>query len=265
MSKGFGFLRFFLFLFFFLVSCDYSSQLHKEIIRAQGFVTDQKFGEAIEIYQRILKGSIPDNVRAKILYQLGNIYSIHLGKIKKSVEFYEKVKVVTSDIDWLLRIEERLGDVNFNYLNDYKKASENYLRLVNYYPLLENREKFQFRLGHAYLELKDFNKSITIFREIANNPKHAYYHSSFYYLAKNYFNQKNWASCVENLKKYLKTETRQEKIVDAKFFLGNVYETMESLEEAYDVYYSLLGEYPNTAVLKNRLKSLYTRRILRRR
>ena len=47
--------------------------------------------------------------------------------------------------------------------------------------------------------------------------------------------------------------------------MGNAYETMEELKKAYNIYYSILGEYPNNDVIKNRLNSLYKRRIARKR
>ena len=47
--------------------------------------------------------------------------------------------------------------------------------------------------------------------------------------------------------------------------MANAYETMERLKKAYDLYYSLLGKYPNTEVIKNRLNAIYERKIARKR
>ena len=65
--------------------------------------------------------------------------------------------------------------------------------------------------------------------------------------------------------KYISLEKRRDNIVQTKFLMGNAYETMEELKKAYNIYYSILGEYPNNDVIKNRLNSLYKRRIARKR
>ena len=54
-------------------------------------------------------------------------------------------------------------------------------------------------------------------------------------------------------------------LVDALILMANAYETMENLKNAYNLYYSLLGEYPNTQVLQNRLSSIYERQVARKR
>ena len=64
---------------------------------------------------------------------------------------------------------------------------------------------------------------------------------------------------------YLKYEKNKDRIIEAKFMIANSYETKESLKEAYDIYYSILPEYPNPEVIKGRLKSLFTRRQARKR
>ena len=47
--------------------------------------------------------------------------------------------------------------------------------------------------------------------------------------------------------------------------MANSYESLENLKSAYNIYYSILGEYPNTEVIQNRLKGIYNRRIARKR
>ena len=47
--------------------------------------------------------------------------------------------------------------------------------------------------------------------------------------------------------------------------MANAYETMERLKEAYNIYYSIVGEYPNNEVIKARLNSIYERKVARKR
>ena len=89
--------------------------------------------------------------------------------------------------------------------------------------------------------------------------------NSFYYLGLIHFHQKLWKRSLVYLKEYSKRETKKESIVQAKFLMANIYESREELKTAYDLYYSILGKYPNTQVVQNRLNSIYSRRIARKR
>ena len=79
------------------------------------------------------------------------------------------------------------------------------------------------------------------------------------------FKKKQWKIAINYWNKYIKKEKRQDNIVRTKFLMANAYETIENLEKAYNIYYSILGEYPNTKVIKNRLNAIYERKIARRR
>ena len=70
---------------------------------------------------------------------------------------------------------------------------------------------------------------------------------------------------IDNWFEYLKREKQKNKIVQVKFLIANAYESDEQLKNAYNIYYSLLGDYPNQEVLKSRLKSIYERRVARKR
>ena len=76
---------------------------------------------------------------------------------------------------------------------------------------------------------------------------------------------KDWNKSITYMKEYIKREKRKDKVVRAKFLLANSYEVIEKLKTAYNIYYSILGEYPNTQVIQDRLKSVYERRVARRR
>jgi tetratricopeptide (TPR) repeat protein len=120
----------------------------------------------------------------------------------------------------------------------------------------------------SHLRNGGYGKSFEIFKKISDDNTHEFFVQSFFQLGINQFEQKKWDKAIEYWKEYIKREdprTNKSKIVEAKFLIANTYETTEKLREAYDIYYSLQGEYPNNEVIKNRLQSIYQRRINRKR
>ena len=59
-------------------------------------------------------------------FQLGELNSIYAGNYKKAVKYYSEVKTLTEEPLWLIKIEEKLAEINFTYLKNYTEALKNY-------------------------------------------------------------------------------------------------------------------------------------------
>ena len=248
-----------------LISCDFTPPINRKIIDAQNYISDQKYNQAAYLYEDILKSNPSSELRLKICYQLGELYSIYLGQYKKAVSNYEEVKNLTEDPLWLIKIEEKLADINFTYLKNYREAIKNYTRLSEFVPKLKKHDFFQFQIAISYYKLNEREKAIATISTIQLDQNNEYFIRSFYYLGLIYYEKKDYNKALFVWSEYLKRETKKENIVQAKFLVANVYEATENLKMAYDIYYSIANDYPNTQVIQNRLSTLYARRVARHR
>jgi TolA-binding protein len=113
--------------------------------------------------------------------------------------------------------------------------------------------------------MNDYEKAREHLQKFVDQPSSAFHTEAFNQLGLVEFYSKNWDKAVEFWMEYLKRETQKDKIVKAKFMIANAYESNEKLKEAYNIYYSLLPSYPNPEVLRARLRSIYARRVARKR
>ena len=247
------------------ISCDFTPPINRKIIDAQNYITVQKYNKAAFLYEDILKSNPGPDLRLKICYQLGELYSIYLGEYKKSVYYYNEVKDLTEDPLWLIKTEEKLAEINYSYRKNYKDAIKNYTKLSEFTPKLKKYDYFQLQIALAYYYLNDSENAIKQLTKIQTDPNHEFFIRSFYYLGLIYFEKKDYNKALFVWSEYLKRETKKEYIVQAKFLVANIYESTENLKMAYDIYYSIAGDYPNPDVIQNRLTALYERRVSRRR
>lgn len=254
-------------LSFLATSCflDFTPQIHKETLEAQRLVLEQRYQDAIVIYERILKENPENSIKVKIYYQLGDLFSINLSKNKKAIDYYLKIRKVTGDPLWLVKSEERIGEVSFRYLKDFEQSIKSYQKLSSFKPRLKNYDFYEYRLAQSYLYGKDYPKAKEHLERISKIPGHKYRLRSIYQLGHLHFEKKEWREAIKKWNEYIKKETRRDNIVQTKFLLANTYETLEELKMAYNLYYSILGEYPNTEVVQSRLESIYERRVARKR
>lgn len=248
-----------------LTSCDFTPPVNRRIIDAQNYISKGDYAKSAYLYEDILKSHPTTELRLKICYQLGELYSIYLGKYTKAVYYYNEVKQLTEDPLWLIKTEEKLAEINFNYIKNYKEAISNYTRLSQFTPKLQNFDFFELQIAISNYHLGDKKEAIDQLSKIQSDPNHQYFIRSFYYLGLIYFEEKELNKALFTWQEYLKRETKKEYIVQAKFMVANAYESTENLKMAYDIYYSIVNDYPNPEVIQSRLNSLYNRRISRRR
>jgi tetratricopeptide (TPR) repeat protein len=126
-------------------------------------------------------------------------------------------------------------------------------------------ESDSFRHAQTYKNLSQYDDAIDAFMEIKKDIQHQYYVDSFHEIGLCYFYKKDWKKAIKYWKDFLVRSKEREKIISTKFLMANAYETNEELKKAYNIYYSILNDYPNPSVIKNRLESLYARRVARKR
>jgi tetratricopeptide (TPR) repeat protein len=249
----------------FFFSCDFTPRLHKKILEAQEYIKRQKYSKAIAGYQEILKNNPPNDIKVKINYQLGELFSINLGKNREALKYYDDIKNLTESPIWLVKSEERIAEISFTYLKDYKLSEKSYKLLINFTPRLENFDFYQFRLAQTYIKANRYTEALKELLAIQAVKSHKFYIESYFQIGLLNFQKKENEEAIKNWKEYLRRETRKAQLVQTKFLMANAYESMEKLKQAYNLYYSILGEYPNTEVIQNRLNSIFQRRVSRKR
>lgn len=248
-----------------LCSCDFTPRLSKDILTAQEYIQSREYQKAAARYEDILKESLAQDIRLKINYQLAELYSTYLNDQPKALKYYSIIKKEADDPLWMVKAEEKIADINFFYLNNYAVAIDSYLRLTQFEPRLNRYDFYRYRLGLSYLNTNKFAEAIDVFEKIQKDVNGEYYAKTYYYIGLVYYQQKEWIKAIAFWREYLKLEKQLDQIVNAKFFMANAYEMLEELKIAYDIYYSIVSQYPYPEVIQNRLNSIYKRRLARKR
>lgn len=254
-----------LILLFAVLGCDFTSGLNQDILSAQKYVDNQQFEKAVELYERILKKNPSKLIKTKINYQLAEIYYLYLDEQVKALKYYQFIVDNVDEPLWQVKSLEKIADINFSFAKNYSESIRAYEILMKVRPRLESFDYYFFRVGEAYFEMGQYTKAREVFNQVLSQPANPFHVEAFYQMGLIDFYNQNWDKAVEFWHEYLKRERKKEQIVKVKFLIANAYESSEKLKEAYNIYYSLLPSYPNPDVLRARLKSLYARRVARKR
>jgi tetratricopeptide (TPR) repeat protein len=254
-----------LLIFLFILGCDFTSGLNQDILSAQKYVDNQQFDKAVELYERILVKNPSKVIKTKINYQLAEIYYLYLDQQVRALKYYQFIVDNVDDPLWQVKALEKIADINFSFARNFGESIRAYQMLMQVKPRLSNYDYYFLRVGESYFEMGRYDKAREIFNQLINNPANPYHVEAYNQMALIEFYVKNWDKAIDYWMEYLKREKRKDQIVKVKFLIANAYESNEKLKEAYNIYYSLLSTYPNPDVLRARLKSLYARRVARKR
>ena len=158
-----------------------------------------------------------------------------------------------------------MGLISFENLKDFETSQFAYKKLKNFIPKLEKQSFYELRYALTYFHQERYTKSSKLLKKYILSKNNEYVLSAYYHLGLINFYKKKWDTAISYWFEYLKLEKNPNKIVQAKFMIANAYESNEKLKKAYNIYYSILGSYPNPKVIKSRLNSLYKRRVARKR
>lgn len=245
--------------------CNFTPTRLNEIEAAQELILQHRYKEAIASYETLLNKTLPREVRVKVYYQLGDLYSIYLSKNEKAIEYYTKAKDSTGDILWTLKTYERIAEIQFSFLKNYEESLLNYSRLTAFLPKLQRNDFYQYRQALSAFRLGKMDLAGEIFRDILMDKQHKYNVISMYYIGLIHFQKEEWKSAVVAWQKYIKNEIPDESVVQTKFLIANAYETMEELKKAYNIYRTIRGKYSNNDIVESKLRAIYDRRIARKR
>ena len=245
--------------------CGFTSGSFKDILEAQEYINERKYEKAVELYKKILLKNPSRNIEVKVSYQLGEINSLYLNQYTEAIKYYKNVIRITDKPLWQTKSLERMGLISFENLKDFDTARFAYQKLKDFIPKLEKQSFYKLRYALTFFHQEKYTKAQNLLKKFIVEDNSQYSLSAYYHIGLINFYKKNWDTAISYWFEYLKREKNKDKIVQVKFMIANAYESSEKLKEAYNIYYSIVGSYPNPKVIKSRLNSLYQRRVARKR
>lgn len=248
-----------------LLGCDFTQPIYKNIIEAQENIRIGRYDRAIKIYEEIIESNPSIDIKVKMFYQLGDLYSKNLINNTKSLKYYQLVIKNSDDPLWLVKAQERIAEISFSFNKDYSLSIDSYKSLTKFLPKLEKFDLYQYRLAKSLYLSGDIKSALVEYKSIKKSRSSSFYTHAHFDEALIYFHLKKWKKTIDLLEDYINLEPKRDKIIEAKYILANCFEMIEDLKKAYNIYYSILGKYPNTKIINNRLNSIYERRVARKR
>jgi len=252
-----------LFLFFGLVTGQFSPKSYQKIIEAQELILQQKYDKALITYEKILQKKIPSEIKTRILIQQSELLSIFLNRPKEAVESILQAKQeAPEDLPLQLSLDSKLAELYFGVLKDYQKSYVIYKKMSQIIPKIENYDFYRYRsLLSLFFQSKYSLAKEETEKVLKESPDFSFYKECILLLGKIFFYQEDYEQSLKYFAQFLSFEgIAQRQLAETKFLMANAYESLGKLKNAYKFYESTLKHYPNIEVVKQRLNSVFQRK-----
>jgi tetratricopeptide (TPR) repeat protein len=242
-------------------SCSFSVSVEKKLFLAQQHIQKQEFKKAVSLFKSVLKmPNIEEKLMAKIYYQLGEISLVHDLDSNKAIHYLTKSQIYDQNPMWLVKVEEKIAEIAYFYRKDYVSSASSYEKLSQFQPRLEKAPDYEWLHAMSLFKIPEYVSAEQQLLKISKM-RNQFSSQSLFYLGMIYLGQKNYPKAIFFWNEAIQLDLRKDLQIEAKFLMANAYESMEKLRNAYNIYQSLLNEYPNPDVIKKRLDAIYQRRV----
>lgn len=241
-----------------------SNRTDHRILQAQELIIRGEQEKAASLLNELLLTNLLPAVKEKIFFQLVDLQLLHLRKPEIALKILDNTQLYElqgPDIE--IKINHYRAQIYDIHLQDCRQAIPYYQQLSNYLPRLAEIDYYQFSLAKCFKTLERWNEAIALFKKMSLDPHQPFQKKASMQLVLSYYLTRQLPQALEQVKQYLELETDLEQLIYANYLKANILEDLEQLEEAYKIYASLLYQYPNQELVKQRMNRIYERRLNR--
>ncbi|MBI4212474.1 MAG: tetratricopeptide repeat protein [Deltaproteobacteria bacterium] len=155
-------------ILFLLGSCVHRDP-QKELASIANLVGAGRFEEAIHAYKLLADRTDAPELKAKILWQLGELAE-NVLRDDEALQAYEKVTQLAPESD-LARVGRERSAELLGKRGDVERMIEEYTRLAKYYAAHPSAPWYRLRIGEGFLMAKDYAQARLEFENLAASTK----------------------------------------------------------------------------------------------
>ncbi len=201
-------------LSFILAGCKFNIQ-DIEYNKAENALEEKKYSEALNHYEKAIKIKPKSPTALNAARKGARVALLETNDFLKAVDLYNHLMLYSPNESERIESQKKLASIYFEKLSDYPNAIKEYSRLL--------------LLPHSSQENLDFR----------------------FILAKAYFYLNNFYQADIEMKNLLSLVKKKAKRFEYLAFQGNIFLTTKKLDEAAQLFKSIIKEYPEEASKEN--------------
>lgn len=244
-------------LLFSLSGCFLSSS-KIEFEKGQKAVETKNYSKALDHFEKLIKRNPQADLSLRAAKEGARVAYYDLSNYRRAVEFNRYVVLYSKSAKDREEAQQKIAEINFSNLQDYKQAILEYNRLLELPHSKEQELAYKMNVARSYFYLNNFFQALVEAENILTQfPKGVF--DAMELKANVLMQTKRLDEAIEVLKEIIAKFPEQAKERQTGLVLTVVYEEKKDFAKAVETLESIKATYPNRAFIEERIKNLKER------
>lgn len=225
--------------------------------KAEGALRVGSHELAAQYYEAYLQKYPQGEFAERSLYNLGNVYYLHLRNAGKARVAYERFLKKYSTSQYAFTTGERLAELYERDLKDIRKAIEVLEEISMHTPSRNDWRRVRLEIANDYFRLDEFDQALLEYKKLIDDqPQEKRSDEARLKMAAVYEIRKQWHEAVNQLRQVTENSQCEECKRHAQFEIVDCYESLEQYDQALAMLQRISPRPEDEAFLSQRLAAL---------
>jgi len=243
---------------FVLVSC--GEQNDPQIDKADEEWIQGRNHSALELLNDVLK-KYPSGPKAEeALFRMGEIHHFSLNNSSRALIYFQEVRQMNRQGSFAYNAQKYIAEIAEFGLKDYDQAIIEYQNLINFYEKEQSDGAHQYRIASIYYKKQNYEQALVELQKLLENyPKSSWAEETKFKIIEILYALNRCPEAREQYRYFNLQYSNSRFKPEMDFVVASCLEEEGHLQDAYNRFKALEGQYTYPAILKMKLMGIEKR------
>tara|TARA_B100001123_G_C15194249_1_gene980686 strand:+ start:243 stop:1043 length:801 start_codon:yes stop_codon:yes gene_type:complete len=215
---------------------------------------------ALKLLNGVLKNN-PKGLKAQeALFRMGEIHHFSLNNSTRALVFFQEVRQMNREGPFGYKAQKYIAEIAEFSLKDYDQAIIEYQNLINFYKDGLAKGEHQFRIASIYYKKQNYHQALVELQILLENyPKSPWAQETKFKIVEILYALNRCPEAREHYRHFNLEYANSRFKSEMDFVVASCLEEEGHLEDAYNLFKSLEGQYTYPSILKMKLAGIEKR------
>ena len=215
---------------------------------------------ALELLNKVLKNN-PKGLKAQIaLFRMGEIHHFSLNNSTRALVFFQEARQINREGPFGYKAQKYIAEIAEFGLKDYDQAIIEYQNLINFYKDEFTNGEHQFRIASIYYKKQNYHQALVELQVLLENyPKSPWTEEAKFKIVEILYALNRCPEAREQYRHFNLEYFNSRFKSEMDFVVASCLEEEGHLQDAYNLFKALEGQYTYPSILKMKLLGIEKR------
>jgi len=209
---------------------------------------------ALELFDAVLKNNPKGSKAEEALFRMGEIHHFSLNNSTRALVFFREVLQMNREGRFGYKAQKYIAEIAEFGLKDYDQAIIEYQNLINFPKNEFSREEHQFRIASIYYKKENYYQALVEFQALLENyPKSSWAEETKFKIVEILYTLNRCPEVREQYRHFNLEYSNSRFKSEMNFVVASCLEEEGHLQDAYNLFKALEGQYTYPSILKMKL------------